>query len=229
MQTVKNKIADFNKIKQASVQRCPVYLCLSWLGRICERFAKQISQSAHRCFFFFFPPANVWVVFNTKLILTSIRKDVLSPHNNSLTCCCGLCYTGRTNQRLEARIKHVPTKIHNFDVGLTDNLKNTYWSSIAEQFINNCDYAEKFSVDLFSILNKAHSSFHLKVFETIYILSGRLSINSEDVCKDLILFRRSLQCNFYFPLTLHIFHISFFFLIYYPWISSVEQGSKPVS
>ena len=36
-------------------------------------------------------------------------------------------------------------------------------SSIAEQLIKTHDCAEKLSVDLFSILNKSHSSFHLKV------------------------------------------------------------------
>ena len=33
-------------------------------------------------------------------------------------------HIGRTNQRLEARIKHVPTKIQNFNVDPTNNLKN---------------------------------------------------------------------------------------------------------
>ena len=77
---------------------------------------------------------------------------------------------------LDARIKHVPTKIRNFMGGLTDNLRNTYGFSIAEQLINNRDCTEKFSVDFFSVLSKQHSSFHLKVLETIHILSGRLSL-----------------------------------------------------
>ena len=61
---------------------------------------------------------------------------------------------GRTNQRLGARIKqHVPTKIQNFNIGPIDNLMNTYGSSIAEHLIKDHNCAEKFSVDLFSILS----------------------------------------------------------------------------
>ena len=139
------------------------------------------------------------MIFNTKPILPSIQKDVLPPHhstvmipphhNNSLIylfrCSCSSHYIGRINQRLDARIKlHVPTKIHNFIGGRTDNLRNTYGSSIAENLINNCDCAVNFSVDLFSILSKSHSSFHLKVFETIFIfiLSGRHSLCLQREC-----------------------------------------------
>ena len=42
-------------------------------------------------------------------------------------------------------------KIQNFNIGLTDNLKNTYRSSIAEHFTKNHDCIEKFSADFFSI------------------------------------------------------------------------------
>ena len=51
------------------------------------------------------------------------------------------------NQRLDGRIKHVPTKINNFIGCPTDNLRNTFGSSIAEHFMNNHDSAEKLSVD----------------------------------------------------------------------------------
>ena len=124
---ITNKITEFNKIKQASVQKYPVYLCLLWLGRISDRFAKQISQTVHRCYF----SANVWVVFNIKPILTSIHKDVLPPHhNNSLIylfrCSCDLCSIERINQRLNARIKqYIPMKIPNFIGSLTENFRNT--------------------------------------------------------------------------------------------------------
>ena len=66
------EITEFNKIKQVSVQKCPVYLRLPWLGGICERFTKQITQTVQRCYFSFI----VYVVFHTKSILVSIRKDV---------------------------------------------------------------------------------------------------------------------------------------------------------
>ena len=37
---ITNKITEFNKIKQAPVQKCPGYLGLPWLGGISQRFAK---------------------------------------------------------------------------------------------------------------------------------------------------------------------------------------------
>ena len=72
---IDNKITDFNKIKPESVQRRPVYLHLPWMvgGGVNDRFAKQISKAVQKnCF-----SINVCVVFNTKLILTSICKDFL--------------------------------------------------------------------------------------------------------------------------------------------------------
>ena len=45
------KISEFKKIKQASLQKCPVYLCLPRLGGISEIFAKQITQTVPRCYF----------------------------------------------------------------------------------------------------------------------------------------------------------------------------------
>ena len=57
-----------------------------------------------------------------------------------------------------------------------DHIKNTYGSAIVEHLINNCDSASSYSVDLFAILSKSHSDFHLKVLETIYILSHKPSL-----------------------------------------------------
>ena len=98
-------------------------------------------------------------------------------HNNSLIYLskysCGFLYIGSTNQRLDTRIKQrVPTSIRNFDFDPIDIHDNMYGSSIAEHLIYNLDCAKKFSVDLFYILSKSHSSFPLKIQETIHIFSG---------------------------------------------------------
>ena len=59
----------------------------------------------------------IYIYIYACIYLASICKDVLPPHhNNSLIylfrSSCGLSYIGRTNQRLDARIKqHAPTKI----------------------------------------------------------------------------------------------------------------------
>ena len=143
------------------------------------------------------------MVFHTKLILTSIRKDILFPHhNNSFTylfrCSCGSSNTGRTNQSQNARIKHVPTKIRHFIGGPMNNLRNTYRYSIAEYLINKCDCVEKFSVDFFS----SHSTFPLKVLE--------IKIHSWNITKWGLFF------NF---VSLTVPHASFI-----PWISLVKKN-----
>ena len=79
-------------MKHISVQRCPVYLRLLWLGRISVRFALQISQSVQRCYF--------------SVNLQVVRKDVLPyHHNNSLNYLFrwsyGWRYIGRANQWLD--------------------------------------------------------------------------------------------------------------------------------
>ena len=87
----------------------------------------------------------------------------------SFTCVCGLQYIGKTNQCLDSRIKqHVPTKIRQRNY-FADWINNTYWSSIVEHLINNHNCASSYSVDLFTILSKFYSDYHLKILETIHI------------------------------------------------------------
>ena len=122
---INNEITDFNKIKEVSVQRRPVYLRLPWLCRISDRFAKQIFQTVPRCYFF----ANVRIVFWIRTILVSIHKDDLHPpHNNSLIysfrCSCGSHYIGK-KQRLDARIKHVLySHLHHHSASQRHNIKD---------------------------------------------------------------------------------------------------------
>ena len=136
---IRDKISDFNKIKPDSVQRCPVYLRLSWLGDISDRFANQIAACVRQCFF----SSNLRVVFPTRTVLTSGRKDVLPPSQHisaliySFRCVCSFQYIGVTNQRLDSRIKqYVPTKIRQGN-NFADWINNIYGSSIAEHLINN--------------------------------------------------------------------------------------------
>ena len=134
---IANKIIKFNKIKRSSVQNCPVCLRLPWLGGIRDLLSK--SHILYRDVIFH--PMYVWSFtlnsfwhLSVKMFFPLIIIILL------LTC---LSVVGRTNQRLKARIKPVPAKIRNFIGGLMDNLRNTYWSSIAEHLINNRDCAEK--------------------------------------------------------------------------------------
>ena len=75
---IRDKISDFSKIKPDSVQ---VYLRLSWLGDISDRFANQISACVRK----YYLSSHLRVVFHTWTVLTSGQKDVLpTQHNSSL-------------------------------------------------------------------------------------------------------------------------------------------------
>ena len=66
---ITNKIIHFNKIKQAALQKGLVYLSISRLDGISERFSQTVLSG--------YFSANVGVVFS---ILTSICEDVSPPH-----------------------------------------------------------------------------------------------------------------------------------------------------
>ena len=179
-----DKIAHFHKTKVASAQRCPVYLRLTWLCEISDRFADQISACIRRCYF----ASNLPVVYRTRTVLPPGRKDVL-PHPQhssaliySFRCTCGLQYIGRTGQRLDARVKqHVPTKIRLGNY-FADHINNMYGSAIAEHLRNNRECTSTYSADLFTILSWSQSDFHFKVFETLYILTHKPSLCKHREC-----------------------------------------------
>ena len=168
---IANKITEFNKPKQASVQKCPVYLCLLWLVELVRDLLSK-SYKLYRSVIFH--PMYVWSFTLNPFWHLSIKMFFPLHLNNSLIylfrSSCGLSCIGRANERLDARIKYVPMKICHFIGGPVDNLRNTYGYSIGKHLINNHDCAEKFSMDFFLVLSKSHSSFHLKVLETIHIL-----------------------------------------------------------
>ena len=120
-------------------------------------------------------------------VLTSSWKDVLALQHSSFLiesfrCVCGLWHIGRTNQRLDLRIKqHVLTKIWK-GYYFADRINNTYRSSIAEHLINNHNCASSYSADLFIILSKSNSDSRLKVLKTIHIHTHKLSLSKQREC-----------------------------------------------
>ena len=182
--TIQKKLTEFSRIKENKVAKCPIYLRLPWLGRVSEKFAKQISSAVHGCYF----AANVRVVFSTRTLLPSSRKDVLPPHHNSnviynFECGCGANYLGRTTLRLDGRIQqHVPSKIRNGTYRATDVITNTYGSSITDHLLKNQSCAANFSTDSFSIISRAHSLYHLKILETIHVRLRKPSLCKQREC-----------------------------------------------
>ena len=163
---IRDKISDFSKIKPDSVLRCPVYLRLPWLS---DKFTNQISACIRKCYF----SSNLCGLPHTDCFDIWLKRSSLI---YSFICVCRLQYIRRTNQCLDSRIKqHVPTKIQQGKY-FADRRNNTYGSSIAEHLINNCNCASSYSADLLTILSKSHSDYHLRVLETIHILTHQPSL-----------------------------------------------------
>lgn len=109
-------------------------------------------------------------------MLKSVFKDVLPPHHMRSSVIynykgqCEAEYIGRTNQSLEATIvQHMPTNIHHKRCNNFHYLVNSSGSVIAEHLINNLVGAMLFTSNSFPIISSAHSEYHWKILETLYI------------------------------------------------------------
>ena len=144
------------------------------------RFESQIRQAITNCFF----AVNPRIVYSTRRALPSIQKDCVPTKQKSsviyeFTCQCDSGYVGRTTQRLGDRIKqHVPSNIRNKTAPQREqpprscrsrNTVKTSDSAIGQHLLDNPDCAKLYNDDMFRIIGRARSSFHLAVLESIYI------------------------------------------------------------
>ena len=134
----------------------------------------------------------------------AIQKDCVPATQKSsvvyeFTC---QCDSGRTTQRLEDRIKqHVPSHIRNKTHPKREQpsrscktkiTTKTCDSAIGQHLLENPDCAKNYNGDMFRIIGKARSSFHLAVLESIYIST-----------KKPLLCRHQEHQEFVFTLGLH--------------------------
>ena len=132
------------------------------------------------CFF----AVNPRIVYSTRRALPSIQKDCVPTKQKSsviyeFTCQCDSGYVGRTTQRLGDRIKqHVPSNIRNKTAPQREqpprscrsrNTVKTSDSAIGQHLLDNPDCEKLYNDDMFRIIGRARSSFHLAVLESIYI------------------------------------------------------------
>ena len=182
--TTAKKIRQFNAPARQLAAKCPVYLHIPWLGTVSKRFEKQVSASVRRCFFAVEPR----VVFTTRSLLPSTKKDVLPASQKSnviyqFLCHCDSRYVGRTSQRLEERIKqHVPKHIRNQQpsqdrTNLSRSCKSknldithvVYDSAIGQHLADNPTCAANYTNDRFVVIARARTSFHLSALEATFI------------------------------------------------------------
>ena len=74
---VNDVMIKFDRASRCTVNRCPVYLRLPYIGSRGERLAKSITTAVGSCYF----PAALRVIFQTRTAFVSMRKDVLPPHH----------------------------------------------------------------------------------------------------------------------------------------------------
>ena len=95
--------------KKYGPQKCPVYLRDPWIGNASAQLDKNVKMAVENCYW----SVTTRVVFPSKSMLPVARKDVLPTSVKSSViyeylCHCDSRYVGRTSQRLQDRIKHVP-------------------------------------------------------------------------------------------------------------------------
>ena len=107
----------------------------------------------------------------------------------------------------------MPARILNLELK-RGQLANTSGSSIAEHMINSRECVADFNADRFSILNRSHSIFHLKVLETLYVRSLQPSLCKQRDCLlglNMISLWPSVHLYYYPPLRFLLFFLVCFF------------------
>ena len=144
-----------------------------------KKFENQINKAITSCFYAVKP----LVVYNTKVMLPSAKKDCVPTTQKScvvyeFSCQCETRYVGCTTQRLADRTKHVSTSIRTTNTMIREqpprmckisNSKMKSDSAIGQHLIKNPECAKTYSDDNFRITGQARSSFHLSVLESVYI------------------------------------------------------------
>ena len=153
---------------------------IALVGNVSAKFENQTNK-AITSFFYAVKPR---VVYNTKVMLPSAKKDSVPTTQKSwvvyeFSCRCEARYVGRTMQRLADRIKqHVSTSIRKKNTTIREQpprmCKNSNSimksdSAIGQHLIENPECAKTYSGDNFRIIGQAGSSFRLTVLESVYI------------------------------------------------------------
>ena len=94
----KRKLQQLNSNLVHTVEKCPVYLHIPWIGNVSMKFEKQITSAVKRCFF----SVELRVIFDTRQLLPATKKDVLPSHHRinviyQFVCHCDSRYIGRTS------------------------------------------------------------------------------------------------------------------------------------
>ena len=179
--TIQRKIEDFqsNNPPTEAPEKCPVYLRLPYIGPVSEHYRKKISSTIAGCY----PKVKPRVILTSKPMLPSSIKDVLPTHQRSnliykFQCSCDSTYVGRTNQRLETRIRqHIPRWFEK-DISSGELVPRSPSSAIAEHLAKDVKCGKAYNSQMFSIICHGRSPFHLQALEALNI-----SVQRPPLCK----------------------------------------------
>ena len=95
---IKTKIEEFKLPPKKGPEKGPVYLKLPWIGNISTKFENQCKTAISSCF----GPVKLRVVFSTRKMLPTVRKDVVPTKQQSMVVYqyvfrCDCRYVGRTS------------------------------------------------------------------------------------------------------------------------------------
>ena len=181
----KRKLQQLNSNPVHTVEKCPVYLHIPWIGNVSMKFEKQITSAVKRCF----SSSNHVLFLTPDSSYQQLRKTCYLPILTTMlfTSLCATAivgrYVGRTSQRLEERIKqHVlksianPPALHNrqsLSRSCKANIGPQQFHEFAtdQHLFDNTQCALHYSLKKFSILARGRSSFHLSALEATFIKS----------------------------------------------------------
>ena len=166
-------------------QKCPVYLCLPWLGSVSTRFKMQVKSAIQHCFTTVKPR----VFYTTSQLFSATKKDVLPASKKSnviyqFSCHCDSRYVGCTFQRLQDRIKQHVQKFICSGGSSQEHVLPAYYckssgqsptqhlaceSAIGLHLLQNSTCAQHYDDSSFSILFKGHFLFHVSALEATFL------------------------------------------------------------
>ena len=207
LEQISKKITQFSRLKRFGPDKCPVYLRITYTGKAALTLERNLRITVENCY----GSVALWkktvfalgfkkpsVIFVSRQMLPASRKDVLpaiqkSSFTYEYKCHCDSRYVGRTALRLQDRIKqHIPKWLrqHTASQRVQPNRAckrkqpTPECDSSIGHLLENNQCAANYNDDQFSILDTAHSPFHLSLLEASYIKVQRPNLckQKEFVC-----------------------------------------------
>ena len=180
---IQQAMTPMTKDKQEGTPR-RVTFKLPYIGNVSRGFSSRICETVKKAY----PTTKPTVCFTTTHAFRKTPKEALPAFTKSYviyqyTCSCAETYVGKTTQRLSERIKqHIPPNI-------ATRKSNQADSAILAHLRNKPACVPTNAQELFRILARARSSYHLDILEAMYIRSLEPSLCAQkEFVKSLTLF-----------------------------------------